>query len=59
MRILSAKDMDVTVVSNPLMLEDVDLERAGNGAGVTVYSPVAVAMMEGEYICNQLDAPQR
>ena len=44
MRILSAKDMDVTVVSKPLMLEDADLERAGNGAGVVVYSSVAVAM---------------
>jgi hypothetical protein len=34
MRILSAKDMDVTVVSKPLMVEDADFERAGNGDGV-------------------------
>jgi hypothetical protein len=36
MRILSAKDMDVTVVSKPLMVEDADLERAGNGDGIMV-----------------------
>ena len=52
MRILSAKDMDVAVVSKPLMLEDADLERAGNGAGVILYSPVAVAIM-GTIICEQ------
>lgn len=44
MRILSANDMDVAVVSMPLMLDEADLERAGNGAGVIVYSSVVVAI---------------
>ncbi len=46
MRILSANDIDVTVVSRPLMLDETDFERAGNGACVTVYSSVFVAIME-------------
>ena len=44
MSILSANDMDVAVVSMPLMIEDADFERAGNGAGVTVY-PAAAAVV--------------
>jgi hypothetical protein len=35
MRILSAKDMEVAVVSVPLIVEDAVLVRAGKGAGVT------------------------
>lgn len=45
MRILSAKDMEVAVVSILFMLDDADFARAGNGAGVTVYASDVVAMM--------------
>jgi hypothetical protein len=44
MRILSANDMEVAVVSRPFMLDEADFERAGNGAGATVYSCVDVAI---------------
>lgn len=53
MRILSANDMDVTVVSRPLMLVDADLERAGKGAGVTVYAAVSVAILIKETTFNR------
>jgi hypothetical protein len=46
MRILSENDMDVAVVSLPLMLDEAVFERAGNGAGVMRYSSVAAAMVE-------------
>ena len=45
MRILSANDIEVAVVSRPFMLDEADFERAGNGAGATVYSCVAVAIV--------------
>src|SRR5690242_11833699 len=45
MSILSAKDIDVAVVFKPLMLDEADFDRAGNGAGVTSYSSVVVAIM--------------
>lgn len=45
-RILSANDMDITVVSLPLILDEIVFERAGNGAGVMVNSSAAAAMVE-------------
>lgn len=46
MRILSENDIDVAVVSLPLMLDEAVFERAGNGAGVIVYSSFEVAMLK-------------
>lgn len=37
--------MDVAVVFRPLMLDEADFDRAGNGAGVIVYSSVVVAIV--------------
>lgn len=52
MRILSAKDMDVAVVSRFFMLDEANFERAGNGAGVIVYCSDAVAIMELSGLCK-------
>lgn len=46
MRILSENDMDVAVVSLPLILDEAVFERAGNGDGVIVNASVVAAMID-------------
>lgn len=52
MRILSENDMEVAVVFMPLMLNEAIFERAGNAAGVMVYSSVAMTIFKTVALCS-------